>query len=94
MTTTELSNSLTNMLKKYIKDEGYYSSGKLYKSIKFTVKNNPSSGLSIELDSLPYINYLDNGQLLTKFFKLNSVESIIFDYGIEQINNEIENIDF
>ena len=93
MTTGELSLSLTAMLKSYIKMEGYYSSGKLYDSIKITVKDNPSSGLSIDLDSLPYINYLEDGKLLTNFFAQEKVKSVIFDYGMEQILASIENID-
>lgn len=94
MTTTELSNNLTKLLKKYIKDEGYYSTGKLYKSINFKVTDSPSSGLDVQLDALPYINYLDDGKLLDKFFAQKVVVDLFIDYGMDQISDSIENLDF
>lgn len=93
MTTSELSNNLIKLLKKYIKDEGYYSSGRLYKSINFKVTDSASSGLDVQLDSLPYINYLDDGKLLDKFFAQKVVTDLFYDYGTEQIMKSIEDID-
>lgn len=93
MTTTELSATLTKLLKRYIKSEGYYSSGKLYNSINFIVTDSASTGLHIELDSKEYINYIDDGKILDKFFELSTVKNEILEYGIDKIYESIENID-
>jgi len=93
MTTTELSATLTKLLKRYIKSEGYYSSGKLYNSINFIVTDSSTTGLHIELDSKEYINYIDDGKFLDKFFALPNVQNEILEYGIDKIYESIEDID-
>lgn len=93
MTTTELAKNLTQLLKKFIKSEGYYSSGKLYNSINFKVTDSTSSGLQVELDSKEYINYLEDGKFLDRFFALSSVQNTILDYGVSHIMDSIDDID-
>ena len=70
---------MTQELKSFIKSEGYVSSGKLAKSIKFksTFMNNE---LDIKFDALPYINYLDDGNLVSKFFVKDSVVNLIQNF--------------
>ena len=59
MTITEFNQQMTQELKSFIKNEGYVSSGKLIKSIKFTSTFN-NNNLDIKFDSMDYINYLDD----------------------------------
>lgn len=90
MTTNELENKLTNELKTYLKQQGYVDSGKLVASIKFTVKDSPSTGLEIDLDANDYIKYLDKGQLLDKFFAQSKIIDLVITYGSDKINDILE----
>lgn len=87
MTTQELSNKLTSSLKDFIKARGYIDSGKLYDSIKFSVTDNPSTGLDIKLDAEEYIIYLDKGTLLDDFFSLDSTLDLFNQYIIQMLDN-------
>ena len=84
MTVQELNNKLTKALKDFIKQEGLFSSGKLYRSIRFkcTFTN---FKLDIKFDSLEYILYLENGRVVEKFFDLDSTTRIIEDFYSSQI---------
>ena len=78
MTIQEFNTQMTQELKSFIKSEGYVSSGKLEKSIKFKCTFNDNQ-LDIKLDAMEYINYLDNGNFLNKFFEKDSVSELIAD---------------
>lgn len=92
MTTTELANGLTALLKKYIKDNGYYSSGKLYKSISYKISDD-AGGLSIDLTAREYIYYLDDGKLLNKFYSTKEVVDLFMEYTISKIERILGSID-
>jgi hypothetical protein len=76
MTIQECNTQMTQELKSFIKSEGYVSSGKLINSIKFksTFINNE---LKIKFDAMEYINYLDDGNLVSKFFDQQNVIDLI-----------------
>ena len=93
MTTKQLDNKLTSLLKKYIKVNGFYNTGKLYKSINFKVTDSPSLGLKVMLDVLPYLWYLDDGKLLDKFFAQPVVIDLFIEYASSKIDDIIENIE-
>lgn len=74
----------TKLLQNKIKQDGYYSSGKLYNSIKFTINNN----YELSLNALEYIQYLDDGKFLDDFY--NSTEFItLYQQFINEIVNNI-----
>jgi myo-inositol-1-phosphate synthase len=75
----------TNLLKNKIKQEGYYSSGKLYNSIKFNINNN----YELVLNSLEYIQYLDDGKFLEDFYESNEFVEVYQQFIAEIINNVI-----
>ena len=84
MTLADLNNQLSINLKQFIKSEGYIATGKLANSIKFksTFRNND---LKIKLDALEYINYLDDGDLLTKFLSKQSTIDLIQQFYVENL---------
>lgn len=79
MTIAEFNQQMTQELKSFIKSEGYVSSGKLLNSIKFksTFTNNE---LNIKFDAMDYINYLDDGKLITNFFDNQKVFDLIQEF--------------
>lgn len=87
MTTTELENRLTNNLKNYLKQKNHYGSGKLFKSIKFTVTDN--GNFDIKLVAEEYIQYLDNGKFLDSFFQLNSTTELFEEYFSKKVEEMI-----
>ena len=91
MNNRELEVYLTSELKRYIKDKGYVSSGDLYNSIQFRVTNTPE--LKIDLDSEPYINYLEKGKLLDNFFQKEEIQNAILDYAFGMLLTELDNLD-
>ena len=90
MTNIEFSNKLTSALKDYIKSRGYIDSGKLLQSVKFTV----SDDLDIKLDAEEYINYLDGGKFLDKFFALDSTQNLIESFILQSVEKIIDETEF
>lgn len=85
MTIAEFNQQMTQELKSFIKSEGYVSSGKLVNSIKFKC-NFIDNQLDIKFDSMDYINYLDNGNLLSKFFAKDSVVNLIQNFYVNNLD--------
>jgi hypothetical protein len=83
MTNIELANRLTSELKAYLKASGHVDSGALYNSIKFTVSENP---FDIKLDAEKYIEYLDDGKFLDKFFAQEKITNLFVDYFNSKIS--------
>lgn len=92
MTISELNSKLKNALKRFIKNEGFVDSGKLINSISFNCKMNGEK-LSIKFNAAEYINYLDDGKLISKFFEDNNTLDIIqefyVDFAVDELNNEL-----
>jgi hypothetical protein len=88
MTINNLKNKLDDSLKKRIKSEGYYASGKLFNSINFIVKEGPD-GPSITLDALEYIQYIDNGKFIKGYFASNDFLDPIKEYLASYVSNTI-----
>lgn len=86
MTTQVLGNKLTMGLKKYIKDLKHIRTGDLYKSIDVKVTYN--NGLFISLNSLNYIQYLDDGKLLSNFMQLDSTIDLIAEFTASQLESD------
>lgn len=88
MTVTELNSKLTRELKAFIKQEGFYDSGTLYKSIKFncTYRN---LELKIKFKSQEYVQYLDEGDFLNDFFKKDDVIDLLSEFYSSQIEEEL-----
>lgn len=84
-----LAKELDKLLKDYIKKEGYYDSGNLYKSIKFTVSDKNGTP-KISLEANDYIQYLDNGMFLDNFFEQSNVQQIIAEYMVDSITKSIQ----
>jgi len=79
MTIQNLNIQLNELLKSYIKERGHYASGRLYNSINFQCTY-IDSAFDIKLSSVEYINYLDDGQFLNKFYSKPEVESIFVSF--------------
>jgi hypothetical protein len=76
MTQIEANNQLTNNLKQILKTKNYVDSGKLYKSIKVTLKQK-SNGYIVSINSMNYLKYLEDGELVSNFIKSDSTKKII-----------------
>ena len=85
MTPIELKNKLDDLLKSYIKQKGFYSSGKLYRSINFEVDNN---GI-VNLNSLEYIQFLDGDKFLPSFFNTKEFNDLMTQFYIELIESKL-----
>lgn len=79
---------LNRLLKEYIKNRGYYSSGSLYNSINFNVKMIKGEP-DIKLTANDYILYLDNGTLLDDFFSTEPVKDAIGNWMVEELIKSI-----
>lgn len=90
MTINNLKNKLDDSLKKRIKSEGYYSSGKLYNSINFIVKETPD-GPSVQLDALEYIQFLENGRFLKRYFSSDDFMRPYGEYMASYVTSTITN---
>jgi hypothetical protein len=79
MTITELNAKLTQNLKSYIKTQHHNETGHLYNSIKFkcTFDNNQ---FQVKFDSYEYILYLEHGEFIQDFFKLDSTLKLLSDF--------------
>lgn len=91
MTISELNSKLKNALKRYIKNEGYVDSGKLINSIDFNCKM-IGEKLSIKFNAVEYINYLDDGKLISKFFEDSNTLDIIQEFYVDLIQGEVDSI--
>jgi hypothetical protein len=88
MTIQQLNKKLTTELKVFIKKEDLYKTGKLYKSIKFNCiyKN---LDLDIKLDAKEYIQYVEKGDLLQKFFALDKTKEILQEFYADNIIEDL-----
>jgi hypothetical protein len=84
MTDVQLKKDLDALLRSYLKKRGHIESGSLYKSINFNVINK-----KISLEANDYIQYLDDGNFLTLFFKSNAFIDLIGDYVSDEIVEDI-----
>jgi hypothetical protein len=91
MTKAQLENRLKILLKNYIKDRKHIDTGKLYRSIKFKVNDDPQLGTDITLSSEYYISYLEDGEFVPDFFSLKSVIDSIARYEADKIIKSILN---
>lgn len=87
MTITQLNSKLTSSLKKYIKSKNFVDTGALYKSVRF--KCTYTNQLNIKLNSLEYIQYIDNGELVNDFFNLDSTKEIVGEFLVSQLELEL-----
>jgi hypothetical protein len=72
MTTKQFDRKATELLKLFIKENGYVSSGSLLKSIKFTSTVDNQGKFDVNLEANSYIEYLEKGNFLPRFFKSTS----------------------
>lgn len=63
-------------MREYIKSRGHVETGRLSNSISFNVKRTGE----ISLNALEYINYLDNGNFIVKFWELRDVKTALADF--------------
>lgn len=84
MTLADLNNQLTLGLKQFIKSEGYIETGKLANSIKFksTFQNND---LKIKFNAMEYIQYLDDGNLVSNFLAKPSTIELIQQFYVDNL---------
>ena len=75
------------MLKAFTKNDGFYRTGNLYRSIKFKTTYIDSQ-FDFKLDAVDYIKYIDNGNIMLRFFERDEVEELIGDFVIEQMFEE------
>jgi len=92
MTLSQFNSTLTAELKKYIKQRGYVSSGKMLNSIRFTSVDGPDGVVDIKFDTEDYIKYLDNGTFLDDFFKQKVVLDTIGEYEADKLAKALENL--
>lgn len=81
-----LNNNLTRILKKYIKDQGLYASGSLYRSIDFNCTYNQDK-LDIKLSANNYIQWVDNGKVMSGFLDLKETKDIIAEFYASKIDD-------
>lgn len=78
MTKSEIEISLTTNLKRFLKSEGHIDSGDLYKSISINLTENGS----IDISTLDYLQYLDDGKFLDNFLDLPSTIDLLEEYAV------------
>jgi len=83
MTIYQLNKVLRDLLKKFIMDSDHIDTGALYRSIVFTCRAT-EDGLQINFNSEYYIKYLEDGDFVNKFLKLDSVSDAIGDYIVSE----------
>lgn len=88
MTVSQLNKQLSTNFKAYITKRGFVKTGALRKSIKFN-STYINLDLKIKLKSLFYIQYLDNGDLVSNFFKETSSREIMRIFYVEAIEDSI-----
>jgi len=86
MTTQVLSSKLTIGMKKYIKSLNHIETGALYKSIKTKVTY--TNGLTIKISGLEYLQYLDDGKLISNYMALSSTTDLIAEFVASQLELE------
>lgn len=79
MTKQELETKLTKNLKDFIKKRKHYETGKLYNSIKVDVKDT-GDNVMLSFNAMEYIKYLDDGDFMRDFMKLDSTKKAINEY--------------
>lgn len=77
MTINELNSKLTNSLINYLNQLGHNETGALESSIDFNCSVGKDNDLSIALNTLEYIQYLDDGKFLDNYFDTQDFEDII-----------------
>lgn len=90
MTANELANGLTSALKSYIRERGFYASGRLFNSVNFQVTDEP---FDVKLNALEYIQYLDDGKFLIDFYNLPKVEQLFLTYIDSRITSTLNEIE-
>ena len=84
MTIRQLETKLSNIVKKDILDY-HYDTGLLYDTIYFKCKWDSDVGISIELISEEYIEYLEQGTYLQYLMDLPEVEDLISEFVSQKI---------
>lgn len=84
MTLQQLNTKLSANLRTYIRVLDHIDTGDLYKSIKFNCTYDTQ--LNIKLKSMSYIVYLDEGEFIYDFFKLDSTKKLINQFLTYQLD--------
>ena len=69
MTTQEFNKKADALLINFIKNNGYVNSGSLISSIKFSSTQTSNGNFNIKLSANDYIQYLEDGKFLDRFFE-------------------------
>lgn len=80
MTINELNSKLTKELIKYLHKTDHINTGRLVKSISFNTSIGTDGDLELNLDTLDYIQYLDDGKFLDDFFSTTEFQNIMFEW--------------
>lgn len=89
MTLQELNETLTKILKQFIKDREHIDTGAMYKSIKFKCTYSSEAGIRIKFSSKYYIKYLEEGTFVSDFFALPVVNDTIATFLAFQIEQDL-----
>lgn len=89
MTIDELNNELTELLQSYILSEQHYITGRMHDSIDFQCTYD-NEYLDIQLESVDYLYFIEQGRFIDSFYELSSVESAMAEFLESQYVNEIE----
>ena len=89
MTIDDLNNNLTNLLQDYILFEQHYITGRMHDSINF-ICTYDDEYLDIQLESVDYLYFIEQGRFIESFYTLNSVERVMSEFLESQIVMDIE----
>lgn len=70
---------IEELLKNYLMQRSHTDSGRLLKSIKVTLVPDKLGFLQPKISALDYIQFLENGLFLSKFFDLPAVNQVMAD---------------
>lgn len=70
---------IEELLKGYLMQRSHTDSGRLLKSIKVTLIPDKLGFLQPKIQALEYIQFLENGLFLTRFFDLPAVTQVMAD---------------
>jgi len=90
---SSLASNWTSDLQSALQSAGHIETGRLSNSIRVSFKKT-SNGFEIDMNSLGYIRYLDNGMFLKNFLQKKQKEmvSILNRYMKEDLQNQIKDI--
>lgn len=77
---------LTSALRNALQKEGFVDTGDLLNSIEFRIYTNP---VKIELGANDYIQYLDDGRFIERFFNSSEVVGIVDRITFDLISSKL-----